>query len=147
MNKTPDMTAMLKDAMAAFPIDASAAEGAFKSSTELNEKISTVAQTAVEKSTAISQQWTQDTLKGLSDVSKAKSAPADYMQAMTEFAAGYSKSATEHMTAFAEIAKKAQADTLELMTAAGKNLGENAASTAKSASKDTTSATKTADTK
>ncbi len=147
MNKTPDMTAMLKDAMAAFPIDASAAEGAFKSSSELNEKISTVAQSAVEKSTAISQQWTQDTLKGLSDVSKAKSAPADYMQAMTDFAAEYSKSATEHMTAFADIAKKAQADTLELMTAAGKNLGEDATSTAKAASKGATSATTTAATK
>ncbi len=144
MTKTPDMTAMLKDAMAAFPIDASATEGAFKSSAELNEKISTVAQTAVEKSTAISQQWTQETLKGLSDVSKAKSAPTDYMQAMTDFAAGYSKSATEHMTAFAEIAKQAQADTLELMTAAGKNLGEEATSTAKAASKDTTAAAKTA---
>lgn len=147
MNKTPDMTAMLKDAMAAFPIDASAAEGAFKSSTEFNEEISTVAQTAVEKSTAISQKWTQDTLKGLSDVSKAKSAPAEYMQAMTEFAAGYSKSATEHMTAFAEIAQKAQADTLELMTAVGKNFGEKATSSAKPASKDATSATKTAATK
>lgn len=144
MNKTPDMTAMFKDAMAAFPIDASAAEGAFKSSAELNEKISTVAQTAVEKSTAISQQWTQDTLKGLSDVSKAKSAPADYMQAMTDFAAGYSKAATEHMTAFADIAKKAQADTLELVTAAGKTFGEEATSAAKTASKGATSATKTA---
>jgi hypothetical protein len=147
MNKTPDMTAMLKDAMAAFPINASAAEGALKSSAELNEKISTVGQTAVEKSTEISQQWTQDTLKGLSDVSKAKPAPADYMQAMTEFVAGYSKSATEHMTAFAEIAQKAQADTLELMTAVGKNLSENATSAAKPASKDATSATKTAATK
>ena len=88
---------------------------------------------AVEKSTSISGKWTQDTLKGLSDVTKAKSAPADYMQAMTDFATNYSKVATEHMTAFAEIAKKAQADTLELITAAGKSFGEDATSADKSA--------------
>lgn len=94
--------------MATFPIDASKAEGAFKSSAELNEKISTVALTAVEQSSAISEQWTQDTLKSLSDVAKAKPAPGDYVQAMTEFATGYSKAATEHMTAFAEIGRVAK---------------------------------------
>jgi len=144
MNKTLDTTTMLKDTMAAFPIDASAAEGAFKSSAELNEKMSTVASTAIEKSASISQQWTQDTLKGLSDVSKAKSAPADYIQAMTDFAAGYSKAATEHLTAFAEIAKKAQADTIELMTAAGKTFSDETTSVAKAPSKDATSVMKTA---
>lgn len=144
MNKTPDMTAMLKDAMAAFPIDASAAEGAFKSNAELNEKISAVAQTAVEKSAAISQQWTKDSLKGLSDMSKAKSEPADYVQAMTDFAAGYSKAATEHMASFAEIAKTSQADMLELMMAAGKTFGAEATAAAKTASKGDTSNAKTA---
>jgi hypothetical protein len=147
MTKTPDLTAIFKDAMAAFPIDASAANGTFKSSAELNEKVSNVALTAVEKSTSISEKWTQDTLKGLSDVSKAKSAPADYMQAMTDFATNYSKAATEHMTAFAEIAKQAQAETLELMTAAGKDFGEEAASAAKTASKDAASAAKSASAK
>jgi len=46
--------------------------------------------------------------------------------------------------ASAEIAKKAQADTLELMTAAGKNLGDEATLAAKATSHDATSATKTA---
>ncbi|SMD08685.1 phasin family protein [Primorskyibacter flagellatus] len=133
MTKTTDMTAMFKDAMTAFPIDASAAEGAFKSTADLNEKISTVALTAVEESTALSTKWTQDTLKGMSDVSKAKAQPTDYAQAMTDFVSNYSKAATEHMTAFAEIAKKAQADTLELMTAAGKTFSEDATSAVKSA--------------
>lgn len=144
MNKTLDTTTMHNDTMAAFPIDASAAEGAFKSSAELNEKMSSVASTAVEKSASISQQWTQETLKGLSDVSKAKPAPADYIQAMTDFATGYSKAATEHLTAFAEIAKKAQADTIELITAAGKTFGDETTSVAKTPSKDATSVTKTA---
>ena len=133
MTKTNDLTATFKDAMAAFPIDASAAEGAFKTTADLNEKISTVALTAAKDSTEISTKWAQDTLKGLSDVSKAKSQPTDYTQALTDFVSDYSKAATEHMTAFAEIAKKAQADTLELMTAAGKTFSEDATSALKSA--------------
>lgn len=143
MNTTHDTTEMLKEAMTAFPIDTSAAEGAFKSSAELNEKMSIVALTAVKQSVTISQEWTQQSLKSLSDVSKAKSEPTDYMQAMTDFAAGFSKAATEHMTAFAENAKKAQTDTLELLMAAGKTFGEEATSAAKSASKDVTSGSKT----
>jgi hypothetical protein len=143
MNNTHDTTAMLKGAMADLPIDTSAAEGAFKSSAELIEKISTVALNTVEKSAAISQQWTQHSLKSLLDVSNAKSAPTDYMQAMTDFAAGFSKAATEHMTAFADNAKNAQTDTLELLMAAGKNFGEEATSAAKTAGTGETFGSKT----
>ncbi|WZU64329.1 phasin, PhaP [Yoonia algicola] len=147
MNTTHDTTAMLKEAMTALPIDTSAAEGAFKSSAALNEKISAVALTASEKSVAISQQWTQQSLKSLSDVSKAKSEPTDYVQAMTDFTAELSKAATEHMTAFAENAKEAQTDTLELLMAASKNFGEHATSAAKAAGKDVASGAKTIATK
>lgn len=143
MTNTHDTTAKFKDAMTAFPIDASAAEGALKSCAELNEKISTVALTAVGKSAAIAQQWTQQSLKSLSDVTKAKPEPTDYMQVMTDFAAGFSKAATEHMTAFAENAKQAQTETLELFMAAGKNFSEEATSAAKTATKDATSDSKT----
>ncbi|MGB7240995.1 MAG: phasin, PhaP, partial [Sulfitobacter sp.] len=48
MTKTPDMTAMLKDVMGAFPVDTAAMEDAFKSSATLNEKLSGVALTAAE---------------------------------------------------------------------------------------------------
>jgi hypothetical protein len=143
MNKTHAVTAIFKDAMVAFPIDTSAAQSAFKSSAELNEKISTVALTAVEKSRVISQQWTQDSLKNLPEVSKAKTAPPDYIQAMTDFAAEFSESATEHMVAFTDIAKAAQAETVELMMAACKSFGEEATSGARTSDKDATSASKT----
>lgn len=144
MTQTPDMTTLFKDAMAAFPLDTSAANGAFKSSSDLNGKISAVALDAAEKSTKLTEQFTQDTLKGLSDVTKAKSAPADYMQAMTDFFTGYSKAATEQMTAFGDIARQAQTETLELLTAAGKRFGEDATAAAKTAGKDASAAVKTA---
>lgn len=144
MTTTPDMTTIFKDAMAAFPIDASAAESAFKSTADLNEKLGTVTLRAVEKSSAISSKWTQDTLKSLGEVSKAKAEPTAYMTAMSDFMTGYAQSATEQMSALFDAAQKAQADSLELMTAAGKGFGfgEKATAAAKPAATKATTAAK-----
>ncbi|TMM51321.1 phasin family protein [Sulfitobacter sabulilitoris] len=142
MTATPDMTTILKDTMAAFPIDASAAEGAFKSTADLNEKLGAVTLTAVEKSSEISSKWTQQTLKSLGEVSKAKAEPTAYMTAMSDFMTGYAQSATEHMSALFDVAQKAQADSLELMTAAGKGFGEKATAAAKPAATKATTAAK-----
>lgn len=142
MTTTPDMTTILKDTIAAFPIDASAAESAFKSTADLNEKLGTVTLTAVEKSSEISSKWTQDTLKSLGEVSKAKAEPTAYMTAMSDFMTGYAQAATEQMSALFDVAQKAQADSLKLMTAAGKDFGEKATAASTSAAKKVTTAAK-----
>jgi hypothetical protein len=144
MTKTPDMTAMFKDIMGAFPVDTAAMEDAFKTTATLNEKLSGVALTAAEKSTTISSKWTQDTLAKLAEMSKAKAEPADYAKAMADFASAYSEAAAEHMAAFAEVAKKAQMDTVELMMAAGKDMSEDATAAVKKATNDATAAVKKA---
>jgi hypothetical protein len=144
MTKTPDMTAMFKDVMGAFPVDTAAMEEAFKTTATLNEKLSSVALTAAEKSTEISSKWTQDTLAKLAAMSKAKKEPADYAKAMTDFASATAEVAAEHMAAFAEIAKKAQMETVELMMAAGKDFSEDATAAVKKATNDATSAVKKA---
>ncbi len=143
-NKTPDMTAMLKDMMGAFPVDTSAMDASFKSSASLNEKLSGVALSAVEKSTEISSKWTKDTVAKLSEMAKAKNEPADYAKAMSDFATAYSEAASEHMSAFAEVAKKVQADTVELMMAAGKDMSEEAKTAMTKATNDVQSAAKKA---
>jgi hypothetical protein len=144
MTKTPDMTAMFKDVMGSFPVDTAAFEGAFKNSASLNEKLSGVALTAVEKSAEISSKWTKDTLGKLEDMSKAKAEPADYAKAMTDFASASAETAAEHMAAFAEIAKKVQMDTVELMMAAGKDLQEETTAAVKKATTDVQAAAKKA---
>jgi hypothetical protein len=144
MTNTPDMTAMMKDMMGAFPVDTSSMDDAFKTTATLNEKLSGVALTAVEKSTEISSKWTKETVAKLSEMSKAKTDPADYAKAMTDFASAQAESAAEHMAAFAEIAKKVQMDTVELMMAAGKNMQEEATSAVKKATDDATKAAKKA---
>jgi hypothetical protein len=125
---TPDMAAMLKDMMGAFPVDTTSMGASFKTSATLNEKLSGVALSAVEKSTEISSAWTKDTVAKLSEMAKAKAEPADYAKAMTDFATAYSEAAAEHMAAFAEVAKKVQMETVELMMAAGKNMTDDATS-------------------
>lgn len=144
MTKTPDMAAMFKDVMGSFPVDTSAMEGSFKNAASLNEKLSGVALTAAEKSAEISSKWTKDTLTKLSEMSKAKQEPADYAKAMTDFASASAEVAAEHMSAFAEIAKKVQMDTVELMMAAGKNMQDDASKAVKKASDDVSAATKKA---
>ena len=142
MTNQPDVAAMFKDAMAAFPIDGSAAEGAFKSTAALNEKLSTVTLDAFGKSADVSSTWAHDTVKLMTEASKAKESPADYMQAMSDFAAGYSKLASAHMAAFTEIAKAAQADSMALMTDAGKGFTAEATAAVNTATKKAEAATK-----
>ncbi len=142
--KTPDITALFKDMMGSFPVDTAAMEEAFKTTATLNEKLSAVALDAVEKSTEISTKWTKDTLSKLSDMSKAKSEPADYAKAMTDFASASAEAAAENMAAFAEVAKKVQMDTVELMMAAGKDFSEDATAAVKKATNEVTAAAKKA---
>ena len=131
--KTQDYTKMMQDMMGSFPVDTKAMEDAFKTTAAMNEKLAQVALEAADKSTEISARWTKDTLTRMSDISKAKAEPADYARAMTEFASAQAELSAEHMAAFAEIAKKVQMDTVELMMAAGKDFSEDASAAMKKA--------------
>ncbi len=144
MANTQDFTAVMKDMMGAFPVDTKAMEDAFKTTASLNEKLSSVALDAAEKSAELSSKWTKDTLAKVSDMAKAKAEPADYAKAMTDFASASAEVAAENMAAFAEIAKKVQMDTVELMMSAGKDFQEDASAAVKKATTDATAAVKKA---
>ena len=144
MAKTQDFTAMMKDMMGAFPVDTKAMEDVFKTQATLNEKLAGVALEAAEKSSEISAKWTKETISKMADMTKAKAEPADYAKAMTDFASAQAEVAAENMAAFAEIAKKVQMDTVELMMAAGKDMTEEASATVQKMTKDATTAAKKA---
>ena len=144
MAATTDMSSMLKDMMGAFPIDTKVMEESYKSQTALAEKLSGVAIDAAQKSTELSAKWTKDTLAKMSDFSAAKAEPADYAKSMSDFAQSSAESAAEHMAAFAEIAKKVQTDTMELIMAAGQAAGEDMTAAAKKATAEMTAAAKKA---
>lgn len=142
-----DFTAVMKDMMGAFPVDNSAMDDVFKNTAALNEKLSGVALSAAEKSAEVSNKWAKETLAKLGGMSKAPADPTDYAKSVTDFASASAEVAAENMAAFAEIAKKVQMDTVELMMAAGKDISAEATSAVKKATADVTTAAKKTTTK
>lgn len=142
MTKTPDMNKVMQDMMAAFPMDTSAMQNAFKTQAAFAERLSAVALTAAEKSTEITSKWAKDALARLTSASKAKTEAADYPKAAADFATQAAEMAAENLAAFAEVAKKVQMDTVELMMAAGKDATEEASAAVKKATADVTAAAK-----
>lgn len=144
MTKTPDFTKTFQEMFAAFPMDGSAFQNAFKSQAAFGEKLSKVALDAAEKSTEISSKWAKEALAKLAAASKAKSEPADYTKAVTDFASAAAEIASEHIAAFAEVAKKVQADTVEILLAAGKDASVEATAAVKKATDEVTAVAKKA---
>ena len=142
--KTQDYTKVMKDMMGAFPVDTTAMQDAFKTQAAFADKMSKVVLDAAEKSTEVSSAWAKATIGKLGVVTNAKSEPADYTKAITDFASAQAETSTESMAAFAEIAKKVQMETVELMMAAGKDFSEDASAAVKKATNDMTAAAKKA---
>jgi uncharacterized protein YukE len=144
MAKTQDFSAIMKDMMGAFPVDTKAIDDAFKTTATLNEKFAAVSVEAAEKSAELSSAWAKDTLAKFADFAKVKAEPADYAKAMTDFASASAEAAAENVASFAEIAKKVQMETVELMMAAGKDASEEAQAVVKKATTEATAAVKKA---
>ena len=142
MTKATDFTKVMQDMMASFPVDTSAFQNAFKTQAAFGEKLSAVALAAAEKSTEITSKWAKDSLAKLSVAAKAKTEAADYSKAASDFATQAAEMAAENLAAFAEVAKKVQMETVELMMAAGKTASDEASAAVKKATADVTAAQK-----
>ena len=139
-----DINKTMQDLMASFPIDTKSMQDAFKSQAALGEKMSKVVLEAAEKSAEVSSKWTKSTLAKIGDVSTVKEEPTDYAKAVSDFASASAEMAAEHMASFAEIAKRVQMDTVELMLAAGKDMSADATAAVQKATTDMTAAAKKA---
>ncbi len=144
MAATQDYTKMMQDALGAFPVDMTAAQDAYKNYAAFGEKVSKVVLEAADKSTEISTKWTKDTLAQLGNVAAVKEDAADYSKAVTDFASTSAEQVAESFAAYAEIAKKVQMETVELMLAAGKDLQEDVSAAAKKATVEVSKAAKKA---
>ncbi len=126
MTNPDEYTKMMKEMMGSMPMDTSALQEAFKSQAAMMEQMTKVALEAAEKSTEVSAKWTKATFEKAGNVATTKDDPAEYSQAMTNFASAQAELASEHVSEFAEIAKKLQMDTMELLMAAGKDMQQDA---------------------
>ncbi len=139
-----DFAKTMQDFMGSFPMDTTAMQDAFKNQAALGEKMTKVVLEAAEKSADISSKWTKEALVKIGDVAAVKEDPADYSKSVSDFASTSSEAASEHMAAFAEIAKRVQMDTVELMMAAGKDMSAEATAAVQKATTDVTAAAKKA---
>lgn len=144
MAKTPDFTKTMQDMMAKFPVDTSSFQDAFRSQTALGEKMAKITLAAAERSTEISAQWAKDTLARMGELAVVKREPSDYAKSLTDFASASAEVAAEHMAAFAEVAKKVQMDTVDLMLTAGKDVANDAGTIAETVTRDNQAALKKA---
>ncbi|MDP0930260.1 Phasin [Paracoccus onubensis] len=144
VTKTPDFTKPFQDILANFPIDTSSFQEAVKSQNALNEKLAKVTLTAAERSTEISAQWAKDTITRMGELTATKEEPADYAKAVTDFASAQAEVVAEHMASFAEVAKKVQMDTVDLMLTAGKDIASETQKATQKAARDTQAAVKKA---
>jgi hypothetical protein len=135
-NKTQDFTKVISDMAAAFPVDMSAYNEAMKNSAALGERMSKVALDAASTSAELSSKWPTEPLTKMSGMTKAQAEPADYAKAATDFATAQAETSAEHMAAFAEVAKKVQMETVELLMAAGKDIQEDTSAAVKKATDD-----------
>lgn len=144
MAKTQDFTKVVQDMMGSFPTDTAALQDAFKTSAALGEKFAKVALEAAEKSNEISSKWTKEALAKAGVLTVAKAEPTDYPKAISDFASSSAEMAAQSLAAFAEVAKKVQMETVELMLAAGKDISEDATAAVKKATAEVSNAAKKA---
>ena len=100
---------------------------------EYNSKFSQIAMDTAKKNAELSQAWANNTLSKLELLTKVQEDPSSYAKVAKDFVSAQTKSAREHVAAFAEVAKQAQADTVELLLAAGKEQKAGATEVAKKA--------------
>jgi hypothetical protein len=144
MARTPDFAKTMQDMMSNFPVDTSSMKDAMKSQSLLGEKLARVALTAAERSTEISARWAKDSIARMGELAAIKEEPSDYAKAMSDYASASAEMAAEHMAAYAEVAKKVQMDTVDLMLTAGKDISGEAQKVAEKASVDNQAAVRKA---
>ncbi len=130
---TTDFTKMM-------PYDTRVAQDMFKNQTAVAERLSKIVLESAEKSVDLSTKWTKRTLARLGEMVAVKPEPADYVKAMSDFAAAQMEEASEHLAAYVEIMKRAQMETIEVMLAAGKDMTAEATAAVRKATADVAAA-------
>ncbi len=129
---TNEFTKALENMFATAPVNY---DEIVKNAAEYNSKFSKIALDSAKNFADLSQAWAVDTFGKMDTLTKVQSEPADYAKVTAEFASAQAQAAPEHVAAFAEVAKKAQIETVELMLSAGKAMQAEVAEVAKKATK------------
>ena len=98
---------------------------------EFNSKLSKIALETIKKNTELSQEWSKETLNSFDIFTKTQKNPSEYTKVVNDFVTQHTQSSPKHIAAFAEIAKSAQLETIDLYMSAGKDISEDISKTEK----------------
>ncbi len=126
MASPPDFMKMMQDAAAAFRFDPAGLQEAMRNSAGQAQKLSSVALGAAGESAELSAKLAREMLARLGEVTRAKDSPAEYSQAMADFAKAQADMVGGQLSAFAAIAQKVQAETAEVLAAAAESVSAEA---------------------
>lgn len=115
-----DFSKAAEDFMSSMKIDTSSFGGALKNASDFNTKLTQIAMDAAQQNAELTSAWTQETMQKME--SGASANPADMANAATAFSTDQTQEMQEKFAAFAEVAKNAQEKTVELFTAATKEM-------------------------
>lgn len=121
MAKEFDFAKATEDFFAAFKMDTKAFDEAFKHAAEFNVKLAKIALDATRKNVELTNAWTLETLSKLEGMNKVQKDVTAYGTAASEFAAAQAQAMPEKLAKYAEVAKAAQLETIELFVAASKD--------------------------
>lgn len=121
-SKTNDFTKAIENMFAGNLPDMSAFTDATKGATDFGTKLSQIAIAAAEKNAELTSVWTKQAFAKFEEASKVQADPAAYAKLVSDLANESAKTSPEQIAAFAEVAKKAQQDTVELVMAAGQEI-------------------------
>ena len=91
-----------------------------KSTNENNSKFAKIAFNSAQKNLEISQAWAKETLIGLKTFSNTQPKPDDFLKASTDYITEQAQKSPKYLAEFAEIAKKTQLETIELLMSVSK---------------------------
>nr|WP_325251141.1 phasin, PhaP [Amylibacter sp.] len=139
-NQDFDFAKATEEFFAAFKMDTKMFDDASKNVAEFNQKLGKIAVAAAKKNAELTNAWTSETLKSVEAANKIQKDPSAYSTVASEFASAQAQSLPEKLAAYAEVAKAAQLEAVELFVAAGKDIQAEVAA----ATKDVAAKTKAA---
>ncbi len=119
---TFDFAKAAQDFMASMKIDPSALGTPMQAPANFNAKLAKIALDAAQKNAELTSEWTKETLKKVQQSSNA----TDVTEMVAAFSAEQSQDMQDKLTAYAEVAKQAQAETLKLFAEVTQKSGSDA---------------------
>lgn len=121
-NQDFDMMKAAEDFFAAFKMDTTSFDGALKNVAEFQVKMGKIALDAAKKNTKLTNDWATDTIKQLEGMNKVQKDMSTYGTVMSEFASSQAQAMPERLSQYAEIAKAAQLEAVEVIVDASKDM-------------------------